>query len=58
MAEEHNLCSSALTSMQSYVHQDMLLSYVHRLVKEYKLCSLAINICSSVFGRGTFVCFL
>jgi hypothetical protein len=58
VAKEHNLCSSAPMSMQSYVHQDIFLSYVPRLAEEHKLCSSAINICSSVFGRGTFVYFL
>jgi hypothetical protein len=28
VAEEHNLCSSTLMSVQSYVHQDIFLSYV------------------------------
>jgi hypothetical protein len=30
VAEEHNLCSSAPMSMQTYVHQDMLFVYVPR----------------------------
>jgi hypothetical protein len=30
VAEEHNLCSLAPTSMQTYVCQDMFLSYVPR----------------------------
>jgi hypothetical protein len=45
VTEEHNLCSSAPMSMQTYVYQDMFLGYVPQ------------GRCFSVFGRGTFVCF-
>jgi hypothetical protein len=58
MAMEHMLCSSAPMSMKSYVRQDIVLSYVPWFIEEHMLCSSATNICSSVFGRGTFVCFL
>jgi hypothetical protein len=58
VAEEHKLCSWASMSMQSYVRQDIFLSYVPQLAEEHKLCSSATNICSSVFGRGTFTCFV
>jgi hypothetical protein len=58
IAEEHNLYSSAPMSVQSYVRQDIFLSYAPRLSKEHKLCSSGINICSSVFVQGTFFCFL
>jgi hypothetical protein len=55
VAEEHKLCSLALMSMLSYVHQDMFLGSVPRLVEEHKLYSSTINICFLVFGRRTFV---
>jgi hypothetical protein len=51
VAEEHKLYSSALLSVQSYIRQDIFLSYVPWF------CSPATNICSSGFGRGTFVLF-
>jgi hypothetical protein len=43
VAKEHKLCSSALMSVQSYIRQDIFLSYVPRLAEKHKLCS-------SVFG--------
>jgi hypothetical protein len=58
VAEEHKLCSSAPMFMQSYVRQDIFLSYVPWLAEEHKLCSSTNNMYFSIFGQGTFTCFL
>jgi hypothetical protein len=45
--------------LSSDVYADLYsLRYVSRGTDKYKLRSLAVNICSLGFVRGTFVCFL
>jgi hypothetical protein len=51
VTDEHNLYSLAPMSVQSYIRQDIFISYVSWLTHEHKLYSTAINICFSVFGR-------
>jgi hypothetical protein len=47
VVEEYNLCSFTPMSMHTYV----FLRYVPRFPKVHKLCSLTINICSSIFNE-------